>query len=88
MLEIENPVGFDSRYAYECDNLIEWLRIMPRNPITSEYFARDARFVDILQALVVDNNDTHMQATQIRLTRAWMICGMVNFFLLSLVNCP
>lgn len=66
---IKNPVGFDEKHAFECDDLVEWLtHHRACNPMTSEPVR--GLVVDILRALIVEGDDAHVAETQARLARA------------------
>ena len=71
--ELEHPVGFDPRCAYECDALIAWLRVKQCNPITSEPVDTSARFVDVLHAMIIDEEITSVPMTEAKLRQAGWI---------------
>lgn len=87
--ELENPVGFDSKRAYECDDLIAWLRTKPRNPVTREKVDASAIFIDVLQPLIVnDDCIDKVPITQMKLQQAGRIlpftfCAQVNMLVFS-----
>ena len=62
--DIEHPVGFTPRHAFECTMLVHWLtRCSATNPITSET-VRGKRLSDVLRPLVVRGDRAHVRATQ------------------------
>ena len=71
--ELEHPVGFESTHAYECDSLIEWLRVRPTNPITAQEIACDSFIVDVVQPLIVQGDCAHLESTRSKLARAGRI---------------
>ena len=69
--DIENPVGFDSRHAFECDDLLEWITVHnATNPITTERL--DGKLSDKIHPLVVEGCDGHIEETQNKINRADM----------------
>ena len=76
--ELDHPVGFEPMHAYDCDSLIEWLRVRPTNPITAQEIARDSLVIDVLQPLVVQENRGHLESTRAKLERAGRICEMTR----------
>jgi hypothetical protein len=90
--ELKNPVGFDARRAYECDDLLHWLKQSPRHPLTMAPV--QGRLVDLVHPLVVDGDAAHVPETQRKLRAAGAVWGKVTggavlanmlFFSLALV---
>ena len=76
--ELDHPVGFEPMHAYDCDSLIEWLRVRPTNPITAQEIARDSFVIDVLQPLVVQENRGHLESTRAKLERAGKVCEVTG----------
>ena len=69
--ELHNPVGFNSSHAFECDNLLRWLRMgKMTNPITAEAIASESLAIEVLSPLVIDGDRTHLETTREKLRRA------------------
>ena len=55
--ELHNPVGFNSSHAFECDNLLRWLRMgKMTNPITAEAIASESLAIEVLSPLVINGD--------------------------------
>jgi len=68
-VELQNPVGFNSKHAFDCDMLVNWLtRHHPTNPITAADV--QGKISDILTPLIVNGNDMHVTLTQSKLDKA------------------
>jgi hypothetical protein len=75
VVDIEHPVGFSSKHAFECTMLVHWLtRCSATNPITSET-VRGKRVSDVLRPLVVLGERAHVGATQAMLDEAGSAMG-------------
>ena len=67
--DIMNPVGFDANHAFECDSVVLWVKQHRAcNPITT--LPVEGRVVDVLFPLIVDGDNAHVNATQIKLSQA------------------
>jgi hypothetical protein len=73
--DLANPVGFDAKRAYECDDLLHWLKQSSRHPLTMAPV--HGRFVDILHPLVVNGNAEHVPETRCKLEAAGAVWGKV-----------
>ena len=61
--DIQNPVGFNSKHAFECNMLVYWLtRRNPVNPITAGTV--HGKISDILHPLIVEGDLAHVNTTQ------------------------
>ena len=79
--ELEHPVGFDPKCAYECDALIAWLRVKQCNPLTSEPLDTSARFVDVLQVMIINEQIARVPMTQTKLRQAgWIRLPVIKTF--------
>ena len=80
VVQLENPVGFDSRHAFECECIVQWLtRFRATNPVTGQTFPLSLVAL-LLHPLVVDGREEHVNATQGMLDRAgWVIDSEVGF---------
>ena len=66
--DIQHPVGFNSKHAFECNMLLAWLtRCKPVNPITAARVR--GKISDVLRPLVIGKDD-HVRATQEMLDQA------------------
>jgi hypothetical protein len=67
--EIANPVGFESKHAFECDDVVLWItQHKPCNPITT--LPVEGNVADVLHPLIVDGNDAHVSETCFKLSQA------------------
>jgi hypothetical protein len=73
--ELSNPVGFDSKKAYECDDLLYWLKQSSKHPLTMAPV--HGRFVDFLHPLVINGNTEHVPQTLRKLQDAGAVWGKV-----------
>jgi hypothetical protein len=73
--DIENPVGFDDKHAFECGDLVEWLtQHKPTNPMTSA--SVHGLVADILHPLIVEGDDSHVDETRLKLDRAGCVLSL------------
>jgi hypothetical protein len=73
--EIEQPVGFDSAHAYECECIVEWLTTQrSSNPMTGECIPPATPVAAVLHPLIV-TDDAHVASTQAALDRAGLTVG-------------
>ena len=77
--DIEQPVGFDSAHAFECECIVEWLtKHRSSNPMTGECIPPRTPIASLLRPLIVIEG-VHVPKTQEILDRAGCtICGDTN----------
>jgi hypothetical protein len=75
--EIEQPVGFDSAHAFECECIVEWLTThRSSNPMTGESIPPATPVASILRPLIIrEGLDAHVVETQAALDRSGMTVG-------------
>ena len=74
--DIEQPVGFESMHAYECECIVEWItKRSSSNPITGEPIPPSTPVSEVLRPLVVQG-DAHVASTQATLERAGKTIGV------------
>lgn len=81
--ELERPVGFDSRHAYECEYLVHWLtRGRGTNPRTGESIppqpVSDVVFPLILNGPSLDERVVVAESTLKMLERAGNVVGVCD----------
>ena len=75
--DIENPVGFDEKHAFECDDLVEWLtQHKPSNPMTTKTVR--GKVADILRPLIVAGDGAHVEETWGKLMEAGDVLEQVK----------
>ena len=73
--EIEQPVGFESGHAYECECIVEWLTTQrSSNPMTGECIEPGTAVATVLHPLII-RGDEHVPCTQAALDRAGVTVG-------------
>ena len=72
--ELERPVGFDGRHAFECESIVDWLQnYRASHPVTGQVIQRQP-LSSALHPLIVNGNDSHVSETLDLLLRAgWVI---------------
>ena len=74
--DIEQPVGFESAHAYECECIVEWItKRSSSNPITGETIPPFTPVTDVLRPLIIQG-DAHVASTQATLERAGKTVGV------------
>ena len=72
--DIEQPVGFDSAHAFECECIVEWLaKHRSSNPMTGENIPPRTPIASLLRPLIVnegDDDDARVAQTQAMLDGA------------------
>ena len=70
--ELERPVGFDSRRAFECESVVHWLtQYRATHPITGQRLCREAQPVaSVLHPLIINGRSDHVASTTKILERA------------------
>ena len=77
--ELSNPVGFDAKHAFECDDLVLWLtQVRATNPMTSQRVRGD-KVADVVRPMVVDGNNAHVKETRKKL----ILAGFVQVIFLN-----
>ena len=76
--DIEQPVGFDSAHAFECECIVEWLaKHRSSNPMTGERIPPRTPIASLLRPLIVIEG-IHVAQTQEILDRAGCTIGTCN----------
>jgi hypothetical protein len=71
--ELERPVGFDDRHAFECVSILEWLQTYrAAHPITGDVIRRQ-RASAVLHPLIINGDASHVPDTHFLLLRAGWI---------------
>jgi len=72
--ELQRPVGFDGRHAFECESIVDWLRNhRAAHPVTGQMIQKQP-ISSILHPLVVNGDDAHVSETQcVLLQSGWTI---------------
>ena len=90
--ELQRPVGFDGRHAFECESIVDWLcNYRATHPVTGLTIPKQP-LSSVLHPLVVNGNDAHVSETQrVLLQSGWTIDSeahpaVVSF--ITLVACP
>ncbi len=72
--ELERPVGFDGRHAFECELVVNWLtRFRNTHPITGRLIKPHMPVSQVLHALVIDGRRDHLTETQQMLARSGLV---------------
>jgi len=67
--DLRHPVGFDTKTAYECDALVDWLKKGNScNPLTGEVIV--GRIDEIVKPLIINDDDDCSEMTYIKLNQA------------------
>jgi hypothetical protein len=62
--ELQRPVGFDGRHAFECESIVDWLcNYRATHPVTGQTIPKQP-LSSVLHPLVVNGNDAHVSETQ------------------------
>jgi hypothetical protein len=72
--DLQRPVGFDGRHAFECECIVDWLcNYRATHPVTGQAIPKQP-LSSVLHPLVVNGNDAHVSETQCVLLRSgWTI---------------
>jgi len=81
VVQLEHPVGFDSRHAFECECIVQWLtHFRATHPVTGQTFP-PGPVAALLHPLVVDGHEEHVNATQEMLDRGgWVMDSEVGLY--------
>jgi len=73
--ELERPVGFDSRRAFECESVVHWLtQYRATHPITGQTIVEQP-IASVLHPLIINGRSDHVASTEEILMRAG---GVIN----------
>ena len=76
--QLKRPVGFDSKHAFECESVIQWLtRCRATHPLTGQVFAPQP-VASLLHPLAVNGCIEHLAETQRMLNNAGHVIGSVS----------
>ena len=68
--ELERPVGFDARKAFECESVVHWLtKHRATHPITGQEI-KPQSVASVLHPLILNGRDAHVAGTKEILRRA------------------
>ena len=66
--ELERPVGFDGRHAFECESVVHWLtQYRGTHPVTGLVIQPHQLISSVLHPLIVNGRIDHLAGTRHRL---------------------
>ena len=76
--QLERPVGFDSRHAFECEYVVRWLtRFQGTHPVTGQMIQQGTSISSVLHPLIVNGRREHVAGTEHLLKRAGAVMTRV-----------